>query len=122
MLTYINFPALDQKLVEWLKGQGYVVFQQIFGNQPMLGVPVKDVEEVVDVLRERFERKLEMLLSDYDSFNENKNLDELYTFLRYNFRLKNYLAMRAAIDTSCLIDDRAYMELKEAIGAVLDLK
>lgn len=122
MLAYINFSAIDEKLYDWLKGQGFVVFQHMFDNQPVLGVPVKDVEKVVDVLREHFETKLEMLLIDYDSFNENKDLDELYSFLLYNYKLRNYLAMRAAIDTSCLIGDKAYMELKKAIDILADLK
>lgn len=123
MLAYIQFSANSPKLVEWLKGQGYAVWYQMIGDQPMLGVPVKDIEEVTEVLREHFYKKLEMLLSDYDSFfNESKDLDELYSFLRYNLKKKNYLAMRAVIDTSCVIDDRMYNDLKKAIDFVRDLK
>lgn len=123
MLVCINIPAIDgQMLVDLLNRRNIPAWCKMIGNQPVVGVPVKDVEETVETLREIFAKKLEQVLSDYDSFNENKDLEELYAFLRYNFKLKNYLAMRAAIGTSCLIGDKEYNELKNAIDIVADLK
>lgn len=123
MLVYINIPSVDgQALVALLNKRNITAWLEMIGNQPVIGVPVKDAEEVIETLREIFERKLEQILSDYDSFNKSKDLEGLYVFLHYNFKLKNYLAMRAAIDTSCLIGEKEYDELKKAIDTVMNLK
>lgn len=122
MLVYIDFPGIDEKLVEWLNRQGYVVFLRENGERYALGVPVRSAEEIADVLRKHFEEKLGMLLSDYESFNEDRGLDELYSFMRYNFKQKNYLAMQAAIDTSCLIEEKAYDDFKKIIDVIIELK
>lgn len=122
MLVYIDFPGIDKNLVEWLNRRGYVVFLGKNGERYILGVPVRDAEEIAGVLREHFEEKLGMLLSDYESFNEDRELDELYSFMRYNFKQKNYLAMQAAIDTSYLIEEKAYDDFKKIIDVIIELK
>ncbi len=123
MLVYIKIERANrQKLVDLLRERDIPAWDENIVGYPVIGVLSDDAKKAVKVLRGFFVRKLDQMIADYDSFNEDKDLDELYAFLRYNFRLENYLAMRAAIDTSCKISEKEYDDLKGAIDDVLALK